>query len=174
MSAAEWSLRLAREADADFLPAIERAAAVKFADDLDLQDLDFDGTRGAPELGAMIRKGHCLVAESHGAIVGFLVAEPFRRELHVWEMDVLPELQGNRIGAGLVRACQIDARNCGFAALTLTTFRDLPWNGPFYERLGFVEVTDLDANPRLAGYLKEEADAGLPRERRCAMICFLG
>ncbi len=173
MSTSDWSLRLAREADAEALPAIERAAGEKFADDPDLQDLDFDETWEPEELCRLIRKGHCLVVESSSNIVGFLASEPFRRELHIWEMDVLPEMQGQGIGAGLIRACQVDARNSGFSALTLTTFRDLPWNGPFYQRLGFVEVVDFDAHPRLAGYLDEEAEDGLPPERRCAMICFL-
>lgn len=173
MSKVEWSLRLAREADAEFLPAIERAAAEKFADDPDLQEVDFDDTWEISELRKMINQGHCLVAESGGSIVGFIITEPHRRELHVWEMDVLPQMQGNSIGSGLIRACKVDARNSGFAALTLTTFRDLAWNGPFYKRLGFVEVTDLEASPRLAGYLEEEAQEGLPHDRRCAMICFL-
>ena len=106
-------------------------------------------------------------------LVGFLVNEPFSRELHIWEMDVDPDYQGRGIGAGLIRACQIDARNSGYSAITLTTFRDLPWNGPFYARLGFEEVTALDAHPRLAGELALEADHGLPVERRCAMIHFL-
>lgn len=173
MNTHEWSLRLAREADADALPAIERAAAEKFACDPDLQSLDFDETWEPHELRRLIRKGHCLVVEVADRIVGFLASEPFRRELHIWEMDVLPEMQGHGVGAGLIRACQVDARNSGFATLTLTTFRDLPWNGPFYERLGFVEVTELDAHHRLAAYLEEEAEHGLPRERRCAMIHFL-
>jgi hypothetical protein len=49
----------------------------------------------------------------------------------------------------------------------------LPWNAPFYARLGFEEVSALDAHPRLAGELANEVDDGLPVERRCAMICFL-
>lgn len=173
MSNAQWSLRLARARDAEALPAIERAAAGKFAEDADLGQIDFSETWPVPDLRRMIGKGHCLVAESGQSIVGFLVSEPFRRELHIWEMDVEPRLQGLGIGSGLVRACQIDARNCGFAALTLTTFRDVPWNAPFYKRLGFVEVSDLQASPRLAGQLEEEAADGLPAARRCAMIHFL-
>lgn len=88
-------------------------------------------------------------------------------------MDVQPDFQKRGIGAGLVRACLIDARNSGFQAVTLTTFKDVPWNAPFYARLDFEEVTALDAHPRLAGELANEADNGLPIERRCAMICFL-
>ncbi len=166
----EWSLRLARPADADAMPAIERAAAVAFAGEA---SIDITRTRAEADFARLIRKGHCLVAHVGEEMAGFLVAEPFRRELHIWEMDVHPRFQRRGIGAGLVRAAQIDARNTGFKALTLTTFRDLAWNGPFYARLGFEEVTAIDAHLRLSGELANEADDGLPMDRRFAMICFL-
>ncbi len=169
----DWSLRLARPHDADKMPDIERAAASLFADDTDLGDIDPNDTWAPDALRGLIRKGHCLVAHVGDQMAGFLVSQPFQRELHVWEMDVLPQFQRKGIGAGLVRAAMIDARNSGFQALTLTTFRDLDWNGPFYARLGFEEVTALDAHPRLAGELANEVDDGLPADRRCAMICFL-
>lgn len=165
-----WSLRLARPADAAAMPQIERAAAIVFADE---SALDITRTRSEADFARLIRRGHCLVAHVGEVMAGFLVAEPFSREIHIWEMDVAPAFQRRGIGAGLVRAGQIDARNTGFKALTLTTFRDLAWNAPFYARLGFEEVTALDAHPRLAGELALEADNGLPAERRCAMICFL-
>lgn len=166
----DWSLRLARPEDAGAMPGIEREAAVAFADE---PGIDPTGTRSQADYARLIRKGHSLAAHVGEAMAGFLVAEPFRRELHIWEMDVAPAFQRRGIGAGLVRAAQIDARNTGFKALTLTTFRDLPWNGPFYARLGFEEVTALDAHIRLAGELAVEVDNGLPADRRCAMICFL-
>lgn len=165
-----WSLRLARPDDAAAMPGIERAAAVAFAGE---PTIDPALTRSEADYARLIRKGHSLVAHVGEAMAGFLVAEPFRRELHIWEMDVAPAFQQRGIGAGLVRAAQIDARNTGFKALTLTTFRDLAWNGPFYARLGFEEVTALDAHIRLAGELAVEVDNGLPADRRCAMICFL-
>lgn len=177
MSRTDWSLRLARMADAAAMPAIEQAAAAAFAAVPELAGLDLARTRSEADFARLIRKGHCLVAHvNEGAgetIAGFLVAEPFSRELHIWEMDVVPAFQRRGIGAGLVRAAQIDARNTGIKALTLTTFRDVAWNAPFYARLGFEEVTALDAHPRLAGELANEVDDGLPAERRCAMICFL-
>lgn len=152
------------------MPAIERAAAVAFAGE---PSIDPARTRSEADYARLIRRGHSLVAHVGEAMAGFLVAQPFSRELHIWEMDVAPAFQRRGIGAGLVRAAQIDARNTGFKALTLTTFRDLEWNAPFYARLGFEEVTALDAHPRLAGELANEVDDGLPAERRCAMICFL-
>lgn len=165
-----WSLRLARPEDAAAMPGIERAAAVAFAGE---PSVDPARTRLEADYARLIRRGHSLVAHVGEAMAGFLVAQPFSRELHIWEMDVAPTFQRRGIGAGLVRAAQIDARNTGFKALTLTTFRDLAWNGPFYSRLGFEEVTALDAHIRLAGELAVEVDDGLPADRRCAMICFL-
>lgn len=165
-----WSLRLARPEDAAAMPGIERAAAVAFADE---PSVDPARTRSQADYARLIRRGHSLVAHVGEAMAGFLVAQPFSRELHIWEMDVAPAFQRRGIGSGLVRAAMIDARNTGFRALTLTTFRDLAWNGPFYARLGFEEVTALDAHPRLAGELANEVDDGLPADRRCAMICFL-
>jgi GNAT superfamily N-acetyltransferase len=173
MSGGNWSLRLARPDDAEAMPAVERAAAAAFAGRPGLERLDLTRTRTPADFARLIRKGHCLVAHVGERMAGFLAAEPFSRELHIWEMDVLPAFQRRGIGAGLVRAAMIDARNTGFRALTLTTFREVAWNAPFYARLGFEEVTALDAHPRLAGELANEIDDGLPAEHRCAMICFL-
>ncbi|TNE52272.1 MAG: N-acetyltransferase [Sphingomonadales bacterium] len=156
------------------MPAIELAAAAQFATDPELAQLDLSGTRPVSDLRRYISKGHCLVAEIDGEIAGFLVNEPCKRELHIWELGVHPEFQRRGIGAGLIRACQIDAHNSGFQALTLTTFTGVPWNAPFYARLGFVEIGDLASHPRLANELEAEVGLGLPAHRRCAMIHFLG
>lgn len=169
----DWSLRLARLDDAETMPGIESAAGTLFAEVDGLSGVAGTHTVPPDRLRRYIRKGHCLVAHVGGRMAGFLVNEPFRRELHIWEFNVHPDFQQRGIGAGLLRACLIDARNSGFIAVTLTTFRDVAWNAPFYARLGFEEVSALDAHPRLAAELALEADHGLPVERRCAMIAFL-
>ena len=53
--------------------------------------------------------------------------------------------------------------------MTLTTFRTIPWNCPFYERLGFRTLDEADLSPRLLAVLDEEDAHGLPRDTRCAM-----
>lgn len=169
----DWSLRLARAEDAECLPPIERAAARLFASDPGLGNIDPDDVLTVDQHRNFISKGHCLVAAMGGRIVGFLSTQPFRRELHIWELSVHPDAQRLGIGAGLMRGCMIDARNAGFSALTLTTFRDISWNAPFYGRLGFAEIEDFAVHARLAATLEHEAEQGLPMERRCAMICFL-
>lgn len=174
----EWSLRLARRDDAAHLPDIESSASALFADNPELAGpgfagIDFSAVLSVAEHQALIAKGHCLVSSADEKIVGFLAAEPHRRELHIREMSVHADYQQMGIGAGLLRACMIDARNSGFSALTLTTFRDIPWNAAFYARLGFAEVSDLAAHPRLAEELASEEANGMPRDLRCAMIYFI-
>lgn len=168
-----FSIRLAKAEDADALPAIELAAGVLFRSVEGLSEIAGMHAIPADEQRRLIRKGHCLVAEADGDIVGFLSTEPFSRELHIAEFSVHPDYQGQGIGAVLLRAIGIDAKNSGFAALTLTTFADVPWNGPFYARHGFETVSDLDAHPRLKARIEQEMQHGLPRERRIAMIRFL-
>ncbi len=58
-------------------------------------------------------------------------------------------------------------------ALTLTTFRDVPWNAPLYQRLGFELLTGPEIGERLARILVGEAERGLPGDRRCAMRLLL-
>ncbi len=173
MTPAAWSLRLARPEDAASLPAIERSAAQLFRTDPELTYLaDAPGISEARHR-VLIGKGRCLVALQSGQITGFLSARSFGREIHIEEMSVLASSQRSGIGAGLMRAAMVDARNSGFQAITLTTFSDIAWNAPFYARLGFVEVEDISAHARLAQLLEKEAAAGLPPARRIAMIRFL-
>jgi N-acetylglutamate synthase-like GNAT family acetyltransferase len=75
-------------------------------------------------------------------------------------------LAGKRVGRQLI-ACAEHARKLGLTSLTLTTFRDVPWNAPFYARLGFEIVTEL--TPELRQKREEEAAHGLAYDSRCAM-----
>jgi len=164
-----WSIRLARGADAEAMPAIERAAGAMFERIEGLAGIAGQHTVPIERLLRYIARGHCLVAVREEAPIGFIVTEPFGRELHVWEFNVHPDWQGRGVGSALLRGCMIDARNSGFAALTLTTFGEVPWNAPFYRRMGFVDIESGD-HPRLAGELAKEYGHGQPPGSRVAMI----
>ena len=70
------------------------------------------------------------------------------------------------IGAALLDHVGRWAVSRGLDALTLTTFRDIPWNAPYYHRLGFHEVVDL--SPGLAAVVAAAAARGLdPATRVC-------
>ncbi len=116
-----------------------------------------------------IRRGLVWVAEVDGKPVGFASIEPFEDALHLWELAVHLDHQGHGVGRALVQAVADDARRRGLPAVTLTTFRDVLWNAPFYARLGFIEVPQDAGQPRLAGLRDHEAALGLDLDARCAM-----
>lgn len=103
------------------------------------------------------------------APVGFAAAILLDGSAHLHEMDVLPAHGRRGIGRALVRQVAEWARASGFSTLTLTTFRHLPWNAPFYASVGFAEITCRDLGPELRECLAKEADDGLEPLNRVAM-----
>ncbi len=69
----------------------------------------------------------------------------------------------------MIDAAQGYAVDHGVPSLTLTTFRAVPWNEPYYRRLGFVTLDNGQLGPRLRAVLDAEKQAGLPIAQRCAM-----
>jgi hypothetical protein len=59
-------------------------------------------------------------------------------------------------------------------ALTLTTFHDVPWNAPFYSRVGFEVLSASDFDERLSALLRKEVEEGFAEGTRCAMRLSLG
>lgn len=165
------TIRPATEADAAFLPDIEQAAGTVFRTVPDLAWLADGDLISVTRHRAFIRAGLCWVAAQtrDGHRTGFLSAEVQPDGLHIREICVIPPCQKKGIGSALVEMAAVEAAQRGFATLTLTTFRDIGWNEPFYQRLGFVTLSGDDVGSRLSGILADEARHGLPAERRCAM-----
>ena len=169
----DFSIRLARPEDAEGFHDVEEDAARLLAEEPSLQGLPVPPSRSAEEYRGMIAQRHCLTAVSGSKVVGFAATRRIGRELHLHEISVATAFQRMHIGATLINALKIDARNAGVRAITLHTYRDIAWNAPFYARHGFEIIQDLDAYPRLKAGQDAAVEFGLPRERRCAMIAFL-
>ncbi len=109
-----------------------------------------------------------------GALAGFAYAAVIDDSCHLEEVSVLPEYGRQGIGAALVGAVRDHAAQTGLRGVTLTTFRDVPWNMPFYRRLGF-EVLDAGSlTPGLAAAFADEARRGLPTDLRVVMLLDVG
>lgn len=162
-----------RPADTALVPAlqaIERSAAQAFLQIPDLAWLADGDAMPEERHRAFIRQGTEWVAlDADGQAAGFLCAELAGKELHIWELSVSLTHQGQGLGRALLAHAIDTARSRGLRCLTLTTFRDVPWNAPFYQRLGFDPVPAAALDTRLAAILQEEAAHGLPAGRRCAM-----
>jgi GNAT superfamily N-acetyltransferase len=90
--------------------------------------------------------------------VGFACVDLVDGCAHLWQLSVLPSAGRQGRGRALVDAVCAWAASNGLPAVTLTTFRDVPWNGPFYARLGFSEVRNL--SPGLAAIRDRERALG--------------
>jgi GNAT superfamily N-acetyltransferase len=111
------------------------------------------------------------VAEAQGKPLAFLAAQIDGARLHIEQLQVLRAHQGRGIGRALLGAVIAWAREHGFAAVTLTTFRSVRWNAPFYASLGFCESARSDMPPGLQATVDREAAQGWPD--RCAMTLVL-
>lgn len=161
-------IRPARPDEAEVLPPIERSAGERFRS-IGLDELA-DGDDLPPEFHRpLAEQGSTWVAERDGRLIGFIACEAFDDALHIWEFSVRQEAQGQGVGRALLTAAVEGARARGLPAVTLTTFRDVAWNGPFYARCGFAILTDGELNERLAKARANEAAHGLDVQPRCAM-----
>ena len=115
------------------------------------------------------RYGRLWVALAGDVPVGFALVKMLGDDLpHLDEVDVEPAHGRRGLGTALVQAVCEWATASGFSMLTLTTFRGVPWNLPFYARLGIVEVPRDLLCPELAVVVSEEAARGLaPENTRC-------
>jgi GNAT superfamily N-acetyltransferase len=105
--------------------------------------------------------------------VGYARLEFVDGRAHLEGLAVRPSSMRRGIGTALVRAVCDWASAAGHTELTLCTFADVPWNGPFYAKLGFVELTEL--TPGLRALRATEQRLGLDAMgRRIVMIKHLG
>jgi GNAT superfamily N-acetyltransferase len=170
ISSGEVIIRQAELRDAEILPRIENSAGQAFRQIPDLawladgEDLPVEWHR------RIISQGTSWVAVDHrNVLVGFLSAEIVLQELHIWELSVLQERQRTGTGRRLLEHAIAHAKSLNLTAVTLTTFRHVPWNELFYARLGFVTLQVEETGPRLAEILRMEIARGWPGHRRCAM-----
>ena len=109
------------------------------------------------------------VTRASGLPVGFALVTIVDGSAHLHEMDVHPDHGRRGLGTALVGAVVEWARGKRFSCVTLTTFRHLPWNGPFYRRLGFEALSPAELTPGLARLLDQEVRDGLDGSKRVAM-----
>ncbi|EFV14951.1 GNAT family N-acetyltransferase [Segniliparus rugosus] len=102
-------------------------------------------------------------------LAGFVAAEEADGNLHIAQLSVRPELGRRGLGTLLLGAAAQVAAAEGFPALTLTTFRDVPWNGPWYRARGFAEFPRERWGRRLRALWAEEERSGVAVAPRIAM-----
>jgi len=164
-----YTIRLVRNDEVAALPAIEIKAGALFAD-AGLQDVADNPPADLDYIESFRRAGAVHVAVSdRGEPVGFALSGLLDGGGHLYELSVDPAHGRRGLGARLVEAACNMAYARGARDMTLSTFRDLPWNGPFYKKLGFRDLAPSEWTPGLHVLHAREIDIKLPVERRCFM-----
>jgi GNAT superfamily N-acetyltransferase len=152
------AIRQARPSELRRIAAIEDAGGPVYAEHF--------GERTVPALTAKAPsgaerdgQGFLLVAVDDRRLVGFAHVVPHDLHAHLEQLSVLPAYHRRGIGTTLVRAAMEEARWGGFDRMSLSTYVDVPWNGPFYAALGFAEVERLE--PFQADIRAQEVAMGL-------------
>jgi len=162
-------IRLATDKDATNLPDIEQSAGKAFLAIPGLEWIADDEVISAEHHQIYIDEGTVWVALSGKRRIGFVTTARYEDALHILELAVESGHQGHGVGRRLLEKAKDYALENGLPALTLTTFRDLPFNELFYHKLGYRTLEAADLSERLADILETEIDNGLPGDRRCAM-----
>lgn len=127
--------RMVRAADLRHLAAVEADADRSYVELFG--DLSWESPTPGHDRDA--EPGFLLVAGTPP--VGFAHVLEVDGEAHLQQLAVRRAHQRGGVGTSLVEAAAAEARARGYRRLTLSTYRDVPWNGPWYARLGFTELT---------------------------------
>lgn len=124
----------------------------------------------AEELHELVDAERVWVAVESRVVVGFLHVRTVDGSAHVEEVSVDPAHGHRGHATALLEQAAAWAREQRLPSVTLTTFRDVPWNRPFYERRGFRVLDERELTATQRDLLAEEDERyGLPRELRVVM-----
>lgn len=161
--------RLARRDDLPTLQEIEVAAGALFAD-VGMQAVADDEPPTLDALSGYEREGRAWVAvDDRDRPVGYALALEVDGHAHLEQLTVHPECGRQGRGRALVETVVGWARAQGAGAITLSTFVDVPWNRPYYERCGFRVLADHELTPALLALRVTEVEHGLDVSCRCFM-----
>jgi GNAT superfamily N-acetyltransferase len=162
-------IRSARVDDLPMLGHIERAAGAAFRD-LGMAAVADADPPSMSELTRFQADGRAwVVADAADLPVAYLLVEVVDGNGHVEQVSVHPDHARQGWGRALLDAVDRWAVRSGLLALTLTTYADVPWNAPYYARLGFDIVAEDDLSEGLRRIRAREEASGLAAWPRVVM-----
>lgn len=163
-------IRPAHRGDITAVQEIERRAGEVFRT-VGMDAVADDEPPGSAELTRYIDGGRAWVAvDPQDRPVAYILVDRLDGEAHIAQVSVDPGSARRRLGAMLIEHVDGWARAEGLGALTLTTFTSVPWNAPYYARLGFRPLAPEELTGGLRRVRERERELGLDRWPRTAMV----
>lgn len=158
---ANLTIRLAAENDISAMQEIEIDAGRRFVD-VGFPSIANDDPMPAATLREHIETGTAWIAvDERNRSLGYAIGSAHGTEGHLDQVSVRVDAGENGVGRALIQAVCAWAASQGFPTLSLTTFRDVPFNGPLYGRLGFNRVREADWTPELRAVRARERGLGI-------------
>jgi GNAT superfamily N-acetyltransferase len=130
----------------------------------------YETTRTAEEHAFGLDHGlQWVEVDGGGRPCGFALGSLVDGHLHLLELGVARAHQHRGLGTALLATVITCGRERADPVVTLTTERDVPWNGPFYHRHGFVAIKPEALPSGLERILEGDIAAGLDPATRIAM-----
>jgi GNAT superfamily N-acetyltransferase len=169
-----YTIRSARAEELTMLAQIERSAAVLFLDTpyaflANDEPLSLDFVQQRFQVGQV----WVALAPHDDVVVGFAITREVDDTIYLQEMDVDPVHGRRGLGSALVKRVGDWAKLHGYWAISLSTFRDILWNAPFYSKLGFHILDESELSIGFQQIRRQEMEAGLPISDRVIMFCDL-
>jgi GNAT superfamily N-acetyltransferase len=143
-TAPQYRIRAARGDEVGDLQKIDIASGTLFMG-TGLIDFGPSGVPTEPIPEDRLRKGFgdgliWVTVDHLEEIVGFCLCSDRGDDLYLDQLSVLPAHGKQGLGGRLVRRALQEAESRNHRRVSLSTFRKVPWNGPFYRKLGFREI----------------------------------
>jgi GNAT superfamily N-acetyltransferase len=148
---------------------IENAAGRPFAE-IGMPEIANDAPPDRARLSTYQAEGRAWVlVDDADSTIGFVLVDLVDGAAHIEQVSIHPDHARRGLGRLLIDHVADWARDRGLSGVSLTTFTDVAWNGPYYERLGFLAVPPAEQGPQLRAIREHEAAVGLDRWPRMAM-----
>ncbi len=162
-------LRTARRDDLPAIQQLERAAGAAFRD-LGMSAVADDEPPSITDLASFQQDGRAwVITDDADHPVAYLLIDVVDGNAHVEQVSVHPDHARQGLGRTLLDTAAAWAEQRGLAALTLTTYCDVPWNAPYYERLGFQVMAEAQISEGFRRIREHEKARGLARWPRVTM-----
>ncbi|MEH6743508.1 GNAT family N-acetyltransferase [Hyphomonas sp.] len=169
-----YGIEGADASEVGLLAEVDRAASALFVPTGLLSDEALKDHVPVDILASAAENGDLFTARlDSGTAIGFALVSLRGGTLYLDQISVHPDHGQRGIGADLLTRVIDEAKRRKLRRVTLSTFRDLPWNGPFYAKHGFREIKRGDMADWMLELERIQAEE-LDVSKRCFMVRKIG
>lgn len=136
-------IRLASADEIHKVAPLEHAAAEMYRE-IGMDAIADDAPPAESELLQAVEEQRLWFAVEYGVLKAYLLGDYLPQSLHIDQVTVHPDASRRGLGALMIESVSADPRSKERGLITLTSFANVPWNAPYYERIGFIDIPESE------------------------------